>query len=57
MSLRVLPQSVQFVFEDRPLLRVTQSADDVIDFELNNRQMLGLAWQALAIAYNNRDVT
>lgn len=44
---RILPQSVQLVFEDRPLLRIFDIGGGCTDYELNSVQCLLLSKQAL----------
>lgn len=45
---RILPQSVQIVGEDMPLLRIVQIGGNVIDYELRWHLLPMLARQALA---------
>jgi hypothetical protein len=53
--MRVLPQSVMFVYEDRPLFRVVEHGGLVIDYELEPRFLVPLARQALNIELHAKE--
>lgn len=51
MRKSILPRSVQIIVEDKAVLRIyDDNAQNVIDYEINERQLIDLARQAL-LAY------